>query len=558
MAGSIYSTVFGGNVVAPAIPTFLSLQLTTNVVLGWPLESNIISPAAAEIIEVSAVIPGATIQLSDARQVSNGYCALFNNIGANTFSVLDAQGNVLMAPASGQAWQLYLADNSTLQGTWRVFQYGAGVSNANAATLAGAGLSALVNALQQNYVTNVQNSNYQSTVVDRAKIIEWEGGAGTITLPLNANITAGWFCAIKNLGTGIVAVTPSSGLIDGQASLNFSLDNSAFVIYDGANFYTLGFGQQINSIFNFLIISLTGLSSPLVLSGVQLNRVAYRFTGALTANFVVQVPTTVQQYWVDNETTGAFTLTINAGGTGVTVPDGTRSILFCDGANVLSAVTQQPFAGGAVGAPSINFGASGDPQTGLYGVSAGIVGVSSTGVEVAQFSSLGIETIAGSAANPSYAFLPDTTTGWYRVGAGLIGGSSAGVEIIQIGANGVELISGTAAAPSVTFLADATSGLYLPSAGNLGLTVSGNVRMNVAANGNIMFTPGTAVVPISVVNGGSTPVGAFAFGTNYTQTGAATATLSANKPGANNGVVAWLGVFYGPSNLAGWMPIFGV
>src|ERR1700752_5414036 len=124
--GSIYQTVFGGSLVAPATPTYLALSISANTVLGWPLESNITSPAAAEIIDVTATAPGLTIQLSDARQGGTGYCALFNNVGGNSFTLLDAQGNTLMEPAPGAAWQIYLSDNTTLQGTWRVFQDGPG------------------------------------------------------------------------------------------------------------------------------------------------------------------------------------------------------------------------------------------------------------------------------------------------------------------------------------------------------------------------------------------------------------------------------------------------
>jgi hypothetical protein len=71
-----------------------------------------------------------------------------------------------------------------------------------------------------------------------------------------------------------------------------------------------------------------------------LNRIAYNFTGALTGNRVIIVPATVQQYWVSNATTGAYTLTVRtSAGTGPVVATGARAIFYCDGTNVVDADT---------------------------------------------------------------------------------------------------------------------------------------------------------------------------------------------------------------------------
>src|ERR1700744_2585895 len=112
-----FDSLFGEGQVVPAFPTYLSIALTQNTVLAWPAEQ---SPAGvsvlADIIEVTASADNLTISMSSALEGSTGYSALFNNLGAQTFSVLDAAGNVLMNVGSGQVWQIYLADNSTLQG----------------------------------------------------------------------------------------------------------------------------------------------------------------------------------------------------------------------------------------------------------------------------------------------------------------------------------------------------------------------------------------------------------------------------------------------------------
>jgi hypothetical protein len=99
-------------------------------------------------------------------------------------------------------------------------------------------------------------------------------------------------------------------------------------------------GQPAEFTFDFISINLAGQSSPYSLTGAELNRIAYQFSGLLTANMEIIVPTTVQQYWVANNTTGPYTLTVKtSGGTGVAITQGARSILYCNGTNVVAADT---------------------------------------------------------------------------------------------------------------------------------------------------------------------------------------------------------------------------
>ena len=88
-----------------------------------------------------------------------------------------------------------------------------------------------------------------------------------------------------------------------------------------------------------MTISVAGTGNY-TLSGSELNRVAYNFTGVLTGNRNVVVPNTIQQYWVTNNTTGAFTLTIKTASlSGQTVNAGASSILYCNGSQVVDADT---------------------------------------------------------------------------------------------------------------------------------------------------------------------------------------------------------------------------
>ena len=336
-----FNDTFGSGTVYPSSPQFLALDLSGDVTLSWPTET---SPSGenvvADIIEVVAELPALSIILPDATQASLGYTALFNNVGTNPFTVKNSLGGTIISVGSGEVWQTYLADNTTPAGVFRVFRYGAGVSNANALSLAGAGLKAITTTLNECIPVNAQAASYVIVNADRAKLIEFTGGSGaTFLLPDPTSVGSDWFCYIANRGTGAVAVTASVGQINGSSSVSFGPGDSAILISDGNNFLTIGLGQKINSVFDFVSIDVSG-SGNYTLSGANLNRVAYRFTGVLTGDRNIIVPNYVQQYWCDNETTGPWQLTVKtAAGTGITVPQGAHTILYCDTINVVNAET---------------------------------------------------------------------------------------------------------------------------------------------------------------------------------------------------------------------------
>lgn len=63
-----------------------------------------------------------------------------------------------------------------------------------------------------------------------------------------------------------------------------------------------------------------------------------QFTGIISANINVIVPTSVRQWTVFNNTTGAFTLTVKTtAGTGIVIATAKTAILYCDGTNVVRA-----------------------------------------------------------------------------------------------------------------------------------------------------------------------------------------------------------------------------
>lgn len=77
-------------------------------------------------------------------------------------------------------------------------------------------------------------------------------------------------------------------------------------------------------------------AADVTLTAAEAFNTILEFTGVLTGNINVIVPTTVRQWTIFNATTGAFTLTVKtAAGTGTTVGSGKRCILYSDGTNVV-------------------------------------------------------------------------------------------------------------------------------------------------------------------------------------------------------------------------------
>jgi len=338
----IYTDVFGGANIYPSEISYSSLTLTVDVTLSWPEETSTSVNLATRIIDISASSAGLSIYLPDANKTGTGNTILFNNIGAQTITVRNAGGTQVVTVASGTLWQVYLTNNSTVNGTWRSLQYGASVSQANASALAGTGIIAVGTLLSQSVPVTSFNTNYTAGVNDRARMFNWTSAGGTFTLPDPATVGDNWFVYLRNSGSGaIVADPPGVITIDGLTSLSFQPDESAIIVSDGTDFYTIGFGQSATFAFDYTVINVPG-TGTYTLTGSELNRVAYRFTGALTGNRTIVIPATVQQYWVDNQTTGAYTFTISpsGGGTSFNVTQGSRVILYCDGTDVLNAATQ--------------------------------------------------------------------------------------------------------------------------------------------------------------------------------------------------------------------------
>jgi hypothetical protein len=338
-----YTDTFSAGQIYAVDVSYKAYTSTQNLTLVWPAEAAPNNNIVAQINDVNFTATGRTITMPSALNVSVGANPMWNNIGANPFTILTATGGTILTATSGGAYFTYLTDNSTEGGTWRTFQLGSGTTAANAADLAGLGLVAITTTLNQQYSSRSTAVNQTLAAADRASLVVWTGGAGTFALTAAPTLGNGWFVNLRNAGTGAVVIDPSAAeTINDDSTFTINPGDSAIVICDGTEFWTVGFGQDAVFAFDYTEIDVSG-SGNYTLTGTQLNRIAYKFTGILTGARDIIVPSTVQQYWGDNSTTGAFTLgvrTSTQASPGITIANGsTRQILYCNGTNVVLADT---------------------------------------------------------------------------------------------------------------------------------------------------------------------------------------------------------------------------
>jgi hypothetical protein len=418
-----YNSPFTGNVIQPTDVAYTSYALTSTtgtIQLEWPLNGNDTDYVAARVMQVSTTSTSYELWMPPANQASVGQDALIYNTGGVTLTVKSFGGasTIVSIPSTGGSAQyIFITSNATTTGTWGVIAFGATTTNSNAATLAGYGLTAIGNTLNQSQPVTTFSSNYTAVAADRANTYVWTGGSGTLTLTSASTLGDNWFFLVRNGGTGTVTISPSGGdLINGSATLALQPTDSCFVCCSGTAFYSVGLGKSTQFNFTQLTKAVTLAGSPYTLTSSEAANVIQKYTGTLTGNVVVNLPQTIQVYYITNQTTGAYTITFQtgvAGGATAVVPAGQQVILLCDSVNLYNASTiaagavTLALANGSVGAPSLSFSSEG--TTGIYRPASGELGIAILGAQVVDVTAAGI-----------------VITGTARIGSGTTGGLAGG------------------------------------------------------------------------------------------------------------------------------------
>jgi hypothetical protein len=400
-----YVNPLTGQTINPSQIGYEALTISANTALNWPINSlyTTSTPMVAAIIQVTATTAGIQLQLPSALQVSTGQSVLVQNIGSNSFTVTDTSGNTIISIASGIAQYIFLTDNTTNNGTWSTVTFGAGTSSANAAALAGYGLTAINTTLNQQYAESSLFSNAVLNSTYRAQFLVWASGVGTITLPSSSTVGNGWFVIIRNGGSGIVTLTPvGTDTIDTNVNQQLQLTESLVIVSNGTNGWnTFAYGRS--NVFAYTQLAKTVATGTYTLTAVEYANVVQEYFGALTGNVTIVLPSTVQIYYLNNQTTGSYSLTFKTSSVGaatVTVPQLQTLTVVCDGTNVYNSssasggsITSLTVGTGAAATPSINF--TGNTNTGIYQPATNQFGISLNGSNALTLTTAGLFVPAG-------------------------------------------------------------------------------------------------------------------------------------------------------------------
>ena len=407
-----FNSPFTGNVIQPTDVSYRDISIAnTNLQLEWPINGTTTDDAAARIMEVTTT-GVSELWMPPANQASVGQDALIRNIGGEDFTVMDYAGiNTIVTVLVGEAQYIYITDNSTEEGVWGIIAYGIGSSGQDAATLAGYGLLAIGQTLNQSQPVTTFSSNYTALTTDRSSTYVWTGGAGTLTLSLASTLGDNWFMFLRNSGTGALTVTGTSGnLVNGSTSIALQPTDSCIIVCSGSQFYTVGLGR--NTQFAFTQLSKAVTTGSYTLTASEASNVIQKYTGTLTGNVTIVVPSTVQVYYIVNETSGAYTVTITTGSGGTAIlTAGSQATLVCDSVNLYNANTilagssTISLQNGAVGAPSLNFAS--EATTGIYRAASGefniaILGVLRSTVSASGLAIVGTGNFTGGVAGGTY------------------------------------------------------------------------------------------------------------------------------------------------------------
>jgi hypothetical protein len=374
--------VFGAGAVQTAYVSYLPLDITENsLTLLWPttyVNAPYVDPStgihynilAASMDVTTPVLNINTITLPNATQASVGQNFILTNVGLDDFNLLTADEELLQVAAPGISYWVQLTGNTTVEGVWTVITFGAGTSEASAAALAGNGLTAIATRLNTNVPIIKTNITPTLNDTDRAKLIVWTGGVTNIVLPAINSVPAGYYVSFNNVGSGQITLRPGEPdtTIDSQLTLAVAISQSLSVISDGTNWWTLGFGQNQFAVVSSLSLDVSA-NVDITLTNLQASNIIQNYfdLGDLTADITIFFPANSNYWYVNNQTTGSGSISVQlAGPLGDQhfVTRGTQQIFYTDGFNLYPIPTAIQLVDGTESRPSISF--IQDGHTGVY------------------------------------------------------------------------------------------------------------------------------------------------------------------------------------------------
>lgn len=182
----------------------------------------------------------------------------------------------------------------------------------------------------------LMNENGDGTWAGKVSASSFKGDGSEVT-GLNAeNVSAGTLPVARG-GTGVTSATGDGSVV---LSANPTLTGApkAPTAADGTNTTQLATTAFVQSAIGG-VLSKTATGGTVTLTDAEASNPVIVVGGTLTSNLTVIFPGTTKRVWVlSNQTSGAFTVSVKtATGTGVTVAQKKRNLIFTDGENIYDA-----------------------------------------------------------------------------------------------------------------------------------------------------------------------------------------------------------------------------
>ena len=274
-------------------------------------------------------------------------------------------------------------------------------------------------------------------------------------------------------------------------------------------------------------LNAVGASGTVTLTATQYRPPNISISGLLTANVIYSLPSTVGGIWtVNNNTTGAFTVTFASagGGTSVVLPQGYRTLVVSDGTNVVNAYTFPLAAAGSNTQVQFN-------NNGYLSAAAALTWdgsyLNSPGIKISGSTSGAVGIIAPAIAGSTVYTLPSSD-------------GTTGQVLTTNGSGSLAWASGSSVSAGVSSFSGGTTGLTPSSAATGIVTLSGTLGTANGGTGLTSFTAGTAIyaTATNTLVSGVLPV---------TAGGTGLATLTINAVMLGNGTSAFQMVTPGTS-----------
>lgn len=216
-----FLNIFGGQTIQPAIVSYLNLNSTIfdeNLTLSWPSQFQDTEYVVASTIDVSASTSGLSLTMPDATQTSVGQFVTFNNYGLFAVSIKDNSGSVITNINAGNVFYIYLIDNTTVAGTWRVIPFGTG--GGGVVTSVGA-VSLTTSALTITGSPIISSGTFEFTIgSDLVSLSNFASGTG---ISVRTGVGT-WGLRSLIEGTGITIINPDGVTGNPQISVDTNLN----------------------------------------------------------------------------------------------------------------------------------------------------------------------------------------------------------------------------------------------------------------------------------------------------------------------------------------------